>query len=123
MDTASTLCRRFSTMRLAVSGRAMASSLRARLSPEFLRKGERPCGGSRRAAAFRGSVSLCLGQTAAMLINMEKNSPTVSPRTATLIDGLRPRDRIWEDTMYTQPTRAICSKSWEPAGIPAFLMP
>ncbi len=123
MDTASTLCRRFSTMRLAVSGRAMAMSFPQRAEPDGPERREGTWKGCRRESRGRRKAGIPSGQIAAMVSSMEANSPTVSPRTATLMDGVLPAARMREDTMYTQPTRATCSRSWAPAGTPAFFMP
>ncbi len=55
--------------------------------------------------------------------SIEINSPAASPKTATLMEGLFPREIMRKDTQYTQATLASCSTSWEAAGTAVFLMP
>ena len=111
------LCRKFKTIRFAVSGSAMEGSLPYRAWEERAGNFRRP--------SWEAACKLLFfwGQMAAIVSSMETSSPTVSPSTATLTEGTRPMDSAQADTMYTQPTRAVCSRSWAPAGIPAFFMP
>ena len=56
-------------------------------------------------------------------ISMDRSSPTVRPKTAALMEGVRPSDRSVPVTRKTQPTLASCSRSCVRAGTEAFFFP
>ena len=55
-------------------------------------------------------ILLAYGLVGIVLLAMEKISPTVRPRTAALMEGVRPSDRSAPVTRKTQLTLASCSK-------------